>query len=165
MALRRLPRLILLAMLAVAGAAFAQSAKVVPLDRVLVVVNDEAITQFDVNEQRRVVLSQLKASNITPPSADVLDKQVLERLIVERGLLQYAKDNGIRVDDTTVERTILRVAEENKLKPDDFRKLLEREGIAYATYREDIRRQVVVQRVREREVDSKVAVSDPEVDN
>jgi len=137
----------------------------VSLDRVLVVVNDEAITQFDVNEQRRVVLSQLKASNITPPSADVLDKQVLERLIVERGLLQYAKDNGIRVDDTTVERTILRVAEENKLKPDDFRKLLEREGIAYATYREDIRRQVVVQRVREREVDSKVAVSDPEVDN
>jgi peptidyl-prolyl cis-trans isomerase SurA len=137
----------------------------VSLDRVLVVVNDEAITQFDLNEQRRVVLSQLKASNITPPSADVLDKQVLERLIVERGLLQYAKDNGIRVDDTTVERTILRVAEENKLKPDEFRKLIEREGIGYATYREDIRRQVVVQRVREREVDSKVAVSDPEVDN
>jgi peptidyl-prolyl cis-trans isomerase SurA len=137
----------------------------VSLDRVLVVVNDEAITQFDLNEQRRVVLSQLKASNITPPSADVLDKQVLERLIVERGLLQYAKDNGIRVDDTTVERTILRVAEENKLKPDDFRKLLEREGIGYPAYREDIRRQVVVQRVREREVDSKVAVSDAEVDN
>jgi len=137
----------------------------VSLDRVLVVVNDEAITQFDLNEQRRVVLSQLKASNITPPSADVLDKQVLERLIVERGLLQYAKDNGIRVDDTTVERTILRVAEENKLKPDEFRKMLEREGIGYGAYREDIRRQVVVQRVREREVDSKVAVSDPEVDN
>jgi peptidyl-prolyl cis-trans isomerase SurA len=137
----------------------------VALDRVLVVVNDEAITQWDLNEQRRVILSQLKASNITPPTGDVLDKQVLERLIVERSLLQYAKDNGIRVDDTTVERTILRVAEENKLKPDEFRKLLEREGIAYATYREDIRRQVLVQRVREREVDSKVAVSDAEVDN
>ena len=89
---------------------------------------------------------------------------MLERLIVERGLLQYAKDNGIRVDDTTVERTILRVAEENKLKPDEFRKLLEREGIGYATYREDIRHQVLVQRVREREVDSKVVVSDAEVD-
>ena len=135
------------------------------LDRVLVVVNDEAITQFDLAEQRRIVLAQLKASNITPPSNDVLDKQVMERLIVERGLLQYAKDNGIRVDDTTVERTILRVAEENKLKPDEFRKLLEREGIAYPTYREDVRRQVVVQRMREREVDSKVAVSDAEVDN
>jgi peptidyl-prolyl cis-trans isomerase SurA len=137
----------------------------VPLDRVLVVVNDEAITQYDLAEQRRIVLAQLKAANITPPSGDVLDKQVMERLIIERGLLQYAKDNGIRVDDTTVERTILRVAEENKFKPDEFRKVLEREGIAYPTYREDVRKQVIVQRIREREVDSKLAVSDAEVDN
>ena len=166
MAFRRLSRLILPAMLAVAaGAAFAQSAKVVPLDRVLVVVNDEAITQWDLNEQRRIVMSQLKASNITPPPADILDRQVLERLIVERAILQYAKDTGVRVDDTMVERTILRVAEENKLKPDDFRKVLEREGIPYSNYREDIRRQIILQRVREREVDSKVMVSDAEVDN
>jgi peptidyl-prolyl cis-trans isomerase SurA len=136
-----------------------------PRDPVGVVVNGQAITQWDLNEQRRVMLAQLKASNIAPPSNDVLDKQVMERLIVERALLQYAKENGIRVDDTTVERTILRVAEENKLKPDEFRKVLEREGIQYANYREDIRRQVLIQRVREREVDSKINVSDAEVDN
>jgi peptidyl-prolyl cis-trans isomerase SurA len=171
MAIRRLDRLMYTALLLVASAAFAQApapraqSTPVPLDRVLVIVNDEAITQFDLTEQRRSMLSQLKASNITPPSNDVLDKQVLERLIVERALLQFAKDTGIRVDDTTVERTILRVAEENKLKPDDFRKLLEREGIAYANYREDIRRQILVQRVREREVDNKVTVSDAEVNN
>src|SRR5438067_2536799 len=53
------------------------AAAVLPLDRVLVVVNDEAITQWDLNEQRRVVLQQLKASNVTPPPADILDKQVL----------------------------------------------------------------------------------------
>jgi peptidyl-prolyl cis-trans isomerase SurA len=152
-----------LALAGVTGAVWAQSP--VPLDRVLVVVNDEAVTQWDLNEQRRIVMSQLKASNIQPPSNDVLDKQVLERLIVERALLQFAKDTGIRVDDTTVERTILRVAEENKLKPDEFRKVLEREGVPYANYREDIRRQIIVQRVREREVDSKVTVSDAEVDN
>ena len=87
---------------------------------------------------------------------DVLDKQVLERLIIERAVLQFAKETGIRVDDTTVERTILRVAEENKFAPDDFRKVLEREGIPYANYREDIRRQIIIQRVRDREVDSKV---------
>jgi peptidyl-prolyl cis-trans isomerase SurA len=137
----------------------------VPLDRVLVVVNDEAITQWDMNEQRRILLSQMQASKIPPPPADVLDKQVLERLIIERALLQYAKETGIRVDDTTVERTILRVAEENKLSPDEFRKELEREGVAYANYREDIRRQITIQRVRDREVDSKVTVSDAEVDN
>jgi peptidyl-prolyl cis-trans isomerase SurA len=137
----------------------------VPLDRVLVVVNDEAITQWDVNEQRRVLVSQMQASKVTPPPPDVLDKQVLERLIVERAVLQYAKETGIRVDDTTVERTILRVAEENKLSPEEFRKVLEREGIPYGNYREDIRRQITIQRVRDREVDSKVTVSDAEVDN
>jgi peptidyl-prolyl cis-trans isomerase SurA len=155
--------LIQVALAGSAGVVWAQSP--VPLDRVLVVINDEAVTQWDLNEQRRIMLSQLKSSNIQPPSNDVLDKQVLERLIVERALLQFAKDTGIRVDDTTVERTILRVAEENKLKPDEFRKVLEREGIPYANYREDIRRQIIVQRVREREVDSKVTVSDAEVDN
>ena len=141
------------------------AANPVPLDRVLVIVNDEAITQWDMNEQRRILLSQMQASKITPPPNDVLDKQVLERLIVERAVLQYAKETGIRIDDTTVERTILRVAEENKLSPDEFRKVLEREGIPYANYREDIRRQITIQRVRDREVDSKVTVSDGEVDN
>jgi peptidyl-prolyl cis-trans isomerase SurA len=172
MAYGRLRFLMLAVLVLVAGTALAQAPAAAPrapattvLDRVLVVVNDQAITQWDLNELRRIVLSQLKASNITPPSNDVLDKQVLERLVVERALLQFAKDTGIRVDDTTVERTILRVAEENKLKPDEFRKVLEREGIPYANYREDIRRQMIVQRVREREVDSKVNVSDAEVDN
>jgi len=137
----------------------------VPLDRVLVVVNDEAVTQWDMNEQRRILLSQMQASKVTPPPPDILDKQVLERLIVERAILQYAKETGIRVDDTTVERTILRVAEENKLSPEEFRKVLARENIPYENYREDIRRQITIQRVRDREVDSKLSVSDAEVDN
>jgi peptidyl-prolyl cis-trans isomerase SurA len=148
-----------------APAPAARGPAVVPLDRVIAVVNDEALTQWDVKEQKRVVLEQLKASSIAPPASDVLDKQVLERLITERALQQFAKETGIRVDDTTVERTILRIAEENKLSPDEFRKVLERENIPYANYREEIRRQVVVQRVREREVDSKIQVTEAEVDN
>jgi len=138
---------------------------VVPLDRVIAVVNDEAVTQWDVREQRRVVLDQLKASNIPAPAGDVLDKQVLERLITERALTQYAKETGVRVDDTMVERTILRIAEENKMAPDQFRKALERENIQYAVYREEVRKQVMMQRLREREVDSKIVVTDAEVDN
>jgi peptidyl-prolyl cis-trans isomerase SurA len=135
------------------------------LDRVIAVVNDEALTQYEVNEQKRMLMQQLRESRLQPPSADVLDKQVLDRLITERALLQYAKDTGIRVDDTTVERTILRIAQENKLSPDEFRKVLDREGIAYPKYHEDIRRELTIQRVRDREVDSKIFVSDAEVDN
>jgi peptidyl-prolyl cis-trans isomerase SurA len=136
----------------------------VPLDRVVVVVNNEAVTQFDVNEQKRLVLAQMRDAKVQPPAADALDRQVLERLVTERAMLQFAKESGIKVDDQTVERTILRIAQENKLSPEEFRKLLERERIPYAKYREDIRREVTIQRIREREVDSRVSVSDAELD-
>jgi len=137
----------------------------VALDRVVAVVNNEALTQFEMNEQKRILVQQLRESRLQPPSPDVLDKQVLDRLITERALMQYAKETGIRIDDTTVERTILRIAQENKMSPEEFRRVLEREGIPYAKYREDVRREVTIQRMREREIDSKVFVSDVEVDN
>ena len=138
---------------------------VVPLERVIAVVNDEALTQFDLNEQKRGVLQQMQAQKVTPPPTDVLDKQLLERLITDRALMQYAKETGVRVDDVQVERTIQRVAQENKLSPDEFRRAIEREGVSYARYREDLRNEIVMQRLREREVDSKISVSDAEVDN
>ena len=134
------------------------------LDRVVAVVNDEAITQYEVAEQRRSVLMQMREAKVSPPSPDVLDRQVLERLITERALLQYAKETGVRVDDTAVERTVQRIAQENKLSPDEFRKVLERENMPYAKYREDIRREITLQRLREREVESRVGASDAEVD-
>jgi peptidyl-prolyl cis-trans isomerase SurA len=137
----------------------------VPLDRVIAVVNDEALTQYELEEQKRIILTQLRASNVRPPPADLFESQVLERLIVDRALLQFAKDNGVRVDDQMVERTILRIAQENKITPEDLRRALDREKVSYAKYREDIRREVTIQRLREREVDSKVQVSEAEVDN
>ncbi len=149
---------------AAAPARAAPGRPVFPLDRVVAVVNDEALTQFDLNEQKRGVLQQMKAQKVTPPPADVLDKQLLERLITERAMMQYAKETGVRVDDVQVERTIQRVAQENKLTTDEFRKAVEREGMTYAKYREEIRGEITVQRLRDREVDSKINVSDAEVD-
>jgi len=113
--------------------------RVVPVDRVVAVVNDEAITQYDLDDAKRIVLQQLKQQNVQPPSADVLDKQVLERLMTERSLLQLAKENGVKVDDTMIERAMQRIAQENKLSAEDFRKALANENITYAKYREDIR--------------------------
>ena len=65
--------------------------RVVTVDRVVAVVNDEAITQYDLDDAKRVVLQQLKQQNVQPPAQDVLDKQVLERMMTERSLLQFAK--------------------------------------------------------------------------
>jgi peptidyl-prolyl cis-trans isomerase SurA len=154
-----------LAQVPVPGRGGASLAGIVPLDRVIAIVNDEALTQYDVNEQKRVVLGQMRAQSVTPPAADVLEKQLLERLITERVLLQYAKETGIRVDDTQVERTLARIAEDNKLSAEDFRKAVEREGIPYAKYRSDIRNEILIQRLRDREVEGRVSVSDAEVDH
>jgi len=164
-----------LVMLALAAAAVsAQSSppvpsaappRVVAIDRVIAVVNDEAITQYELDDARRIVVQQLKQQNVQQPAGDVLDKQVLERLITERALLQHAKDSGIKVDDTQVERAIQRIAEDNKLTLDGLRQALAREGVAYVRYREDVRSEIVMQRLREREVDARITVSDAEVEN
>jgi peptidyl-prolyl cis-trans isomerase SurA len=137
---------------------------VVNVDRVVAVVNDEAITQYELDDAKRIVLQQLKQQNVQPPAQDVLDKQVLERMMTERSLLQFAKENGVKVDDTMIERAILRIAQENKLSAEDFRKALAKENIDYPRYREDVRHELTMQRLREREVDSKITVSDAEVE-
>lgn len=138
--------------------------KVVNVDRVVAVVNDEALTQYELDDARRVVQTQLKQQKVEPPAPDVLDKQVLERLITQRALLQQAKEDGVKIDDTQVERAIQRIAQENKLSPEEFRRVLAQENIPYAKYRDDIRNEMIVQRLREREVDSKIQVTDAEVD-
>ena len=137
---------------------------VVTVDRVIAIVNDEAVTQYELDEARRVVQQQLTQQKVQSPPADVLDKQVLERLITQRALLQQAKEDGVKIDDSQVERAIQRIATENKLSAEEFRKVLAQENIPYTKYRDDIRNEMVVQRLREREVDSKVQVSDAEVD-
>jgi len=138
--------------------------RVVGIDRVVAVVNDEAVTQYDVNDAKQAVLQQLKQQKVQPPSSDVLEKQVLERLITERSLMQVAKENGVKVDDTQIERAIARIAQDNKLTPDELRKELEKQGVPFAKYRDDVRNEIIMQRLREREVDNKITVSDAEVD-
>ena len=142
-----------------------RSGGTITLDRVVAIVNDEALTQHEIDVQKQVALAQMKTQNVTPPNADTLDKQVLERLITERALLQFAKETGVRVDDTQVERTIARIAQDNKMTPEEFRKALEKEGTSYAKFREDIRNEIIIQRLRERDVDGRVTVSESEVDN
>jgi peptidyl-prolyl cis-trans isomerase SurA len=137
---------------------------VVTVDRVIAIVNDEAVTQYELDDARRVVQQQLRQQKVQPPAAEVLNKQVLERLITQRALLQQAKEDGVKIDDSQVERAIQRIATENKLSAEEFRKVLAQENIPYAKYRDDIRNEMVVQRLREREVDSKIQVSDAEVD-
>jgi peptidyl-prolyl cis-trans isomerase SurA len=138
--------------------------RAISVDRVVAIVNDEAITQYELDDAKRIVLQQMQKQKVQPPAPDVLEKQVLERLITEKALVQFAKESGLRIDDTQVERAIQRIAQDNKLSTEEFRKALATEGLSFPKYREEVRNEIVVQRLREREVESRIAVSDAEVE-
>ncbi len=152
---------------AVAPAPAAASARVEPrpVDSILVVVNNEVITRQEVAERLASVEKRMASQNVQLPPRNQLVRQLVERMIVERAQAQTAKENGIVVDDAMLDRAMQRIAEQNKLSMPEFRKRLEAEGMVYASFREEIRREILNQRLREREVDNKVVVTESEIDN
>ena len=135
------------------------------LDRIVAVVNDEAITESELESRTRIALVQLRRQNINPPPAAVLRRQVLERMIVDRAQLQLARETGVRVDDATVNAAMARIAEQSGMSPQQFRERLEKEGVSFARFRADVRDDIVISRLRDREVDSRIQISEGEIDN
>ncbi len=134
-------------------------------DEIIAVVNSEAITRLELERHVQAARVMLSRQNIAQPPEDVLARQVLERMIVERTQLQEAADMGIRIDDAQLDRAIGRIAEQNKVTVSQMRQQIERDGVPFAEYREDLRRNILMVRARERAVDSQVIVSEGEVDS
>lgn len=155
--------LALLSILAVAPMA-AQSQGVVGIDRIAAVVNSEAITELELQEQVRIVQRQLRDQGIEMPAADLLERQVLERMIVDRAQMQLARESGVRVDDAQIERAIAAIAADNGLGVAQLRDRLRAENVDFAVFREQVRGQIVRQRLREREIDSRIQISDADID-
>lgn len=135
------------------------------LDRIVAVVNNEVVTRLDLDEQVKVASQQLRRQGTPLPPSDVLERQLLERLITAKVLTQNAKETGLRVDDTQLQRSIERIAQENKATPEAFRKTLEGDGIDFNRFREELRNEILIARLKEREVDSKILITDAEIDN
>jgi peptidyl-prolyl cis-trans isomerase SurA len=140
----------------------ASSAKV--LDSIYVVVNDDVITTNEVKNRVVQIEQRLKAQSAQMPDEADLKRQVVEAMIVERAQIQLAKEYGVKVDDVTLDRAIARIAENQKLSVQDMRNQMEKEGLPFSQFREEIRSEIMMQRLREHEVDSKIQVSDAEVD-
>jgi len=138
--------------------------RIIPVDRIVAVVNDEVLTGNDLNERVQLVVRQIQRQGGQLPAADVLQRQILERMINDLVQVQLAKETGIKVDDVALDRTIERISQENSLTLVDFRKALERDGIRYPRFREDIRSEIMLARLREREVENAIVVTDAEVD-
>lgn len=135
------------------------------VDAIVAVVNTDVITIKELDDRIRLVEQRLKRQNTQMPPRDVLQRQLLERMIVTRAQMQMAKDSGIRVDDIMLDRAVSRIAEQNQLSLQTFRDQLERDGLSFARFREEIREEITLQRLREREVDNKLQIGESEVDN
>jgi peptidyl-prolyl cis-trans isomerase SurA len=159
------PALALYAAFALPATAIAQPRKVVVLDRIVAVVNNEVITRGDLDNQVRFALLQLKQQGTAPPPREILERQILERLISTSVQVQLAKDTGLRVDDNELDRAIQRIAQDNKLTLQQLQATLEKDGMPFAKFREDIRSQILLARLREREVDNRIVVTESEIDN
>lgn len=134
-------------------------------DRIVAVVNDDAITLNELRERLATVERQLRGQGTQLPPREILEKQMLERMIVDRIQLQFAKENAIQVDDAQLDNYLRRIAESNKMSLSEFRYAIEQDGLAWSKFREGIREEMIIGRVREREVDSRILISDAEVDN
>ncbi|MHB0990175.1 MAG: peptidylprolyl isomerase [Burkholderiales bacterium] len=134
------------------------------LDHIIAVVNDDVITRHDLDERYDRAVQQLESRKIPLPPRAVLEKQILERMINDRIQLQFADQSGIKVDDPTLDRAIDRIAAQNQLTPAQFREAVAKEGIPYDKFRADIRDQIILTHLREREVDNKINVTEAEVD-
>ncbi len=157
-----LPALALVLACFAGGPAAAQRISLV--DRIVAVVNSQVVTSSELAERVAVAERQMKRQNTPVPEPHLLERQVLERLILEKAQLQMAKETGIRVDEVQLDRALSKIAENNKMTLAAFRTVLEGDGLKFERFREEIRNEIVLTRLRQREVDDKIQISDSEVD-
>jgi peptidyl-prolyl cis-trans isomerase SurA len=135
------------------------------IDSIAVVVNDEVITRNELAKRVVAIEQRMKAQNAAIPEPADLQRQVLEAMIIERAQFQLAKEMGMRpIDDTQLDRAIGRIAEQQKMSVQDMRNAMEKDGTPFAAFREEIRNEIMMQRLREHEVDNKIQISEAEVD-
>ena len=140
------------------------SAKTVAVDRIVAVVNDDVITGRELQARQDIVESQLKRQGTALPALEVLQLQVLDRMVTDRVQLQQARESGVRIDDQQLDQALQRIAAGNRMSLSGFREAIEKDGITWARFRDDIREEMTISRLREREVEQRIMISDAEID-
>lgn len=146
------------------GAAPRADAGPQPADYIVAVVNSEPITNNEVRRRMVRYEQQLAAQGAPLPPRAQLAREVLDRLITEKAQLQVARESGIKVDDATVDQAEQTVARQNNIAVNELHRRLSAEGLSPAQFREDLRNQILLQRVRDRELQSRAKVTEVDVD-
>jgi peptidyl-prolyl cis-trans isomerase SurA len=148
-----------------AGAQALSKGNVQLADSVVAVVNSDVITQRELLDRVGLITRRLQQQNAPLPPTPQLQRQVLDQMVIERVQLQKAKEDGINVDDATVNRTLERLAQQNQMTLDVYRARIEAQGVPWSTFTRDARTELTLSKLREKEVDSKITVSDAEIAN
>jgi peptidyl-prolyl cis-trans isomerase SurA len=155
----------LAACLLLATAALTAAARdAVLVDRIVALVGKDVITRTELAERTAQAERELVRRRIAAPDPAVLERQVLERMVLDKAQLQRAAESGLRVDELELDRAVQRIAQNNKITLAELRRTLERDGVPFEGFRNDLRQQIVLTRLREREVDDRVQVSEAEID-
>ena len=151
--------------LSAALTAQAESSSQQTLDKVIAVVNDDVVMASELALQTRMLASQIQQAKQPLPPANILQQQVLEKLIVESLQLQMGERSGIKVSKQQLDAAVAGVAAQNKLSTEVFRRELNAQGIPFGMFRENIRRQMILQQVQQAFVIKRIEISDQDVDN
>lgn len=138
---------------------------IVKLDRIVAIVDKNAITEQELEAKVRTVSDQLTKQGKQLPQERILRKQILERLIVDSIQLQLAAERGIKVNEIQLEKTIERIAEQNQMSVETFKTALANDGVSYNAFREDMRNEITIARLKESEINNRINISEGEVDN
>ncbi len=133
------------------------------VDRVVAVVNNDVVTKIDLEREVSIARQTLRRQGTALPAGDMLEKQMLERLVAKSVLTQQARQSGIRVSEGDVDVAVERIAAENKISVAALRAAVEQDGIPFDRFREDLRGEILLARLRDREVESRVTVTDAEI--
>ena len=135
------------------------------LDQVVAIVDDDVIMASELRERVRTIVESIEARGMEMPEEDELIREVLDRLILESIQMQMGNRYGVRISDQQLDGAMGRLAAQNRLSPEQFAILLEQQGESYGEVRENIRREMVIQRVQQGNVNQLIEITDQEVDN
>lgn len=136
-----------------------------PLDRIVAVVDEDVVLQSELDNQVSTVTAQYASNPSQLPPRDVLERQLLSRLIMEKLQVARAASSGVKVSDADVDQAMAQIASQNRMDVGQLRGAIEGQGIDFNRFREDVAEQVIVQRMRQSIAQSRVQVSDAEIDS
>lgn len=141
------------------------AAKPIEIDHIVAVVNEDVVTRQELDDAIKVAVDRLRLQGMQIPDQHTLQNQVLESIVTKRIQLQHAKEVALSVSESEIDETIGRIADDNKLSLPEFYAALEKDGISYNKFRDEIRDEMIMARLKEREIKHQVNVTEGEVDN